>query len=64
MRGKKELPDQEHCHFYYPHLVRKKNVQLEQAKAATLEMLTSPWIMLSYINPLSSYVRHFVTLCI
>jgi hypothetical protein len=54
MRGKKELPDQEHCHFYYPHLVRKKNVQLEQAKAATLEMLTSPWIMLSYINPSSS----------
>jgi hypothetical protein len=50
MRGKGELPGRESCCFYYPHLVRKKNVQLEQAKAATLEMLTSPWIMLSYIN--------------
>lgn len=47
MRGKKELPDKEFYSFHYPNLVLKKNVQ-QQAKAATLEMLTSPWIILSY----------------
>lgn len=45
-----ELPDREHCKYFYPHLVRRKYVQLN-AKAATLEMLTAPWIILSYINP-------------
>ncbi|MHB0842917.1 hypothetical protein ACYCGP_08755 [Stutzerimonas nitrititolerans] len=44
------LPERDNCRFYYPHLVRKKNVQLEQAKAATLDMLTAPWIILSYVN--------------
>ena len=32
------LPDREHCKYFYPHLVRRKNVQLEHATAATLEM--------------------------
>lgn len=49
--GSGDIPDREHCRFFYPHLVRKKNVQLEHAKAATLEMLTAPWIILSYTNP-------------
>lgn len=48
MRGNKELPDELHCHFEYPHLVRKKKVQVELAKAATIEMLTGPWITLAY----------------
>lgn len=49
--GTEEIPDRGYCRFYYPHLVRKKNVQLESAKAATLEMITSPWIILAYTNP-------------
>jgi hypothetical protein len=48
MRGTKELPDDTFCRFEYPHLVRKKKVQVELAKAATLEMLTGPWITLAY----------------
>jgi hypothetical protein len=48
MRGTKELPDAAHCRFEYPNLVRKKKVQVEQAKAATIEMLTGPWITLGY----------------
>jgi hypothetical protein len=48
MRGKGILPAASSCKFYYPHLSRKKNVQLDKARAATLEMLTSPWIILSY----------------
>ena len=48
MRGTKELPDADYCRFGYPHLVRKKKVQVEHAKAATLEMLTGPWITLEY----------------
>ena len=48
MRGTKDLPDAAHCRFGYPHLVRKKKVQVEHAKAATIEMLTGPWITLEY----------------
>lgn len=54
MRGKSgamRLPDREHCQYFYPQLVRKANVQVEKARAATLEMLTSPWIILEYRNP-------------
>lgn len=45
------LPARDHCKFFYPHLVRKKNVQPDHAKSATLEMLTAPWIILSYLHP-------------
>lgn len=45
-----KLPDAQHCKFYYPQLVRRANIQQEKAKAATLEMLTSPWITLEYEN--------------
>ena len=48
MRGNKDLPDEQHCRFEYPHLVRKKKVQIEIAKAATVDMLTGPWITLGY----------------
>lgn len=49
--GADRLPDREHCRYFYPQLVRKANVQFEKAKAATLEMLTSPWIILEYSKP-------------
>ncbi len=60
MRGTGKLPVREYCSFLYPNLVRKKNIQLEQAKAATLEMLSAPWIILSYNNPNIQNYRSFV----
>lgn len=55
MRGRREggepLPDPEHCKYFYPQLVRRKNLQLDRAKAATLEMLTSNLIVLEYVRP-------------
>jgi hypothetical protein len=48
MRGMGALPAREDCRFHYPSLVRKKNVQPDNSRAATLEMLTGPWITLSY----------------
>ena len=41
------LPHQDHWIFHYPDLVRRKKVGVA-ARAATLEMLTGPWITLSY----------------
>ena len=61
MRGSTgELPDREHCRYFYPHLVRRKNVQFEHAKAGSLEMLTAPWIILSYTNPKQQHRKGFV----
>jgi hypothetical protein len=57
MRGQGRLPKQEHTQFSYPHLVRRPNVQLDTAKAATLEMLTAPWILLEYRDPSDSSRR-------
>jgi hypothetical protein len=55
MRGRRSgaepLPDPEHCRYFYPQLVRRKNLELEHAKAATLEMLTSQLIVLEYVRP-------------
>jgi hypothetical protein len=55
MRGRRvgglPLPDPEHCKYFYPQLVRRKNLQLDHAKAATLEMLTSKLIVLEYTRP-------------
>jgi hypothetical protein len=48
MRGKELIPAREYCRFFYPNLVRKNNLQPEHARAATLEMLTGPWIVLSF----------------
>lgn len=42
-----ELPHEDHWSFYYPDLVLRKKVQVS-ARAATLEMLTGPWIILSH----------------
>ena len=41
------LPHEDNWCFYYPDLVRKKNLQ-NSGRAATLEMLSSPYIVLSY----------------
>lgn len=57
------LPDRECCRYFYPHLVRRKNVQLEHAKACTLEMLTAPWIVLSYTDPKKQNRKGFVVFC-
>lgn len=46
MRGSQELPMPALCRFYYPNLVRKKNVQ--DTQAATIEMLVGPWIVMKY----------------
>ena len=58
-----EIPEREHCRFFYPHLVRRKNVQMEQAKACTLELMTAPWIILSYSNPKKKNRKGFVVFC-
>jgi len=46
--GAGSLPSREFCSFYYPQLSRKANIQNADARAATLEMLTSPWVTLKY----------------
>ncbi len=51
MRGKGLIPAQENCRFFYPNLVRRNNIQPDRARAATLEMLTGPWIVLCYLDP-------------
>jgi hypothetical protein len=47
LHGNHVLPHLDHGSFYYPDLVRRKKIQVA-ARAATLEMLTGPWIILSY----------------
>jgi hypothetical protein len=51
LRGQGVLPARDKCRYFYPHLVRRKNVQPEKARAATLEMLTAPWIIFTYTLP-------------
>lgn len=58
--GPDRLPDREHCRYFYPQLVQKANVQEEKARAATLEMLTAPWIILQYQRPKSGDKRGVV----
>lgn len=48
MRGDGEIPKKEFCSYYHPQLARRKNVQVREAKAATLEMLMGPWITLRH----------------
>lgn len=47
MRGKGHVGPPESCRFFYPPLVLAKNVQ-PSACAATIEMLTGPWIILKH----------------
>ncbi len=64
MRGRRTgappLPDPEHCKYFYPQLVRRKNLQLDNAKAASLEMLTSRLIVLEYGRPAAPDHRGFL----
>lgn len=57
MRGRRAeiepLPDPEHCRYFFPQLVRSKNIELDRARAATLGMLTSKLIVLEYTRPTS-----------
>ncbi|TCA43556.1 hypothetical protein E0H72_11600 [Rhizobium leguminosarum bv. viciae] len=46
----KRLPPRERCAFYYPQLVRNTVVRSERARAATMEMLKSPWIILEHFD--------------
>lgn len=43
-----KLPAREFCKYHYPNLVKVKNIQPIRARAATIEMLTGPWIVLEY----------------
>lgn len=58
--GAERLPDPQHCRYFYPQLVRKANVRLDKARAATLEMLTSPLIVLEYQKAASESQRGIV----
>lgn len=59
MRGKRspEIPSHEHCFYFHPQLVRRANLQVRKAKAATLETLTSPIIILEHHDPKGSAQR-------
>ena len=46
--GPNALPAAQHCKFFYPQLDGRANLQPEKARAATLEMLTSPWVVFEY----------------
>jgi hypothetical protein len=46
--GSNALPAPQHCKFFYPQLDGQANLQPQKARAATLEMLTSPWIVFEY----------------
>jgi hypothetical protein len=48
LRGQGKVPDKQKCRFHYPHLVQRANLQLQSARAANLEMLTAPWIILEH----------------
>ncbi|TPJ17888.1 hypothetical protein FJW04_10210 [Mesorhizobium sp. B2-7-3] len=51
MRGRsglEKLPSREACSFFYPQTVRRAQVRGKQRCAATLEMLTGPWVILQH----------------
>ncbi|MFG1362376.1 hypothetical protein [Xanthobacter versatilis] len=48
LRGDGHIPSPSNCRFFFPQLIRKTNFRLHAAKAATLDMLSSPWIVLEY----------------
>ncbi|MFG1205546.1 hypothetical protein [Xanthobacter flavus] len=48
LRGDGAIPERSRCRFFYPQLVRKMNYNLRAAKAATLDMLSSPWVIMEH----------------
>jgi hypothetical protein len=55
--GPNALPAANHCKFFYPQLDGRANLQPTKARAATLEMLTSPWIVFEYRYGVNSAMR-------
>lgn len=54
MRGSQNsdrLPDREFYRYFYPQLPGRRNLQLDKAKAATLDILTSQYVILHYKDP-------------
>ncbi|NSY59945.1 hypothetical protein [Agrobacterium tumefaciens] len=45
-----KLPPRERCAFFYPQLVRTAAVRGERSRAATMEMLKSPWIVMEHFD--------------
>ncbi len=58
--GPNALPPADQCRYFYPQLDGRANLQPELARAATLEMLTSPWIVLEYRTGQNGSQRGFV----
>lgn len=58
--GGTTLPPAQHCKYFYPQLDGRANLQPDKARAATLEMLTSPWIVLEYKHGPNYSQRGFV----
>lgn len=53
-----EIPRDSKLSFFYPQLVRRANIQEESAEAATLETLTSPYIVMQCLS--SDHIsRHY-----
>ena len=55
--GPHRLPGKEKCKYFYPHQVRRTNIRPALAKAATLDMLSAPWIVLEHEHPDFSNLR-------
>lgn len=50
--GRYRIPDRRYCSYVYPQLARKANIRSDTTPiAATMEMITSPWIILRYRDP-------------
>jgi len=58
--GPATLPAAQHCKYFYPQLDGRANLQPDKARAATLEMLTSPWIVLEYKHGPGHAQRGFI----
>lgn len=58
--GVAALPAGQHCKYFYPQLDGRANLQPDKARAATLEMLTSPWIVMEYRHGRNHSQRGFI----
>ena len=47
----RKIPERQYCSFVFPQLVRKANLRAQAARAATMEMLSSSWILMKYLDP-------------
>lgn len=58
--GAAALPAAQHCKYFYPQLDGRANLQPDKARAATLEMLSSPWIVMEYKHGPNQSQRGFI----